>query len=342
MTRDARDNALARKGLKFSQLRLLAALLDRGQIGAAAAHVGITQPAASRLLSQLEAMVGTPLHARHSRGIVLTEAGRILALQATRTLRDLDRAQERIVQTGAGVRGQVAIGSVTGPSLELLLPALREARLAFPGIEATVVVDTSDRLAEALLAGDLDLYIGRIPHAADARPFTIEPIGPEPVSLIVRLDHPLVRRPDLRLEDCLAHDWVMQPPGGLMRRATEDYLLRQGLPLPGRVIGTTSILFTLALVNETNAVAPLARAVGEFFIERAALGSRLEVLPVAGDMMVEDYGFVQRAADESRPAADRLLALLRKVAAGRPRTAHAVPDAPHAAMRTLPEVAGKN
>ncbi|SPJ22658.1 LysR family transcriptional regulator [Palleronia abyssalis] len=312
-----KGNELVRRGLKFSQLRLLAALRETGQIGAAAAHVGMTQPAASRLLSQLEAMIGTPLYARHSRGIALTEAGSVLADQAMTTLRGLDQAAEKMAQLRGGTRGHVRIGSVTGPSLELLLPVLREARLAFPEVEVTVRVETSDRLAEALLADDLDFYIGRIPDGADARPFAIDMIGAEPISLLVRLDHPLVNRQNITLEECLSYDWVMQPPGGLLRRTAETYLLERGHALPRRVIGTTSILFTLALINETNAVAPLARAVAQFFIERAALGSRLEVLPAAMDMAVKDFGLVRRADDDPRPVTDRILNLLRAHAAKR-------------------------
>lgn len=302
---------LVRRGLKFSQLRLVAALLEHGQIAAAAQHVGMTQPAASRLMAQLEAMVGTPLHIRHPRGIELTEAGRILAAQAVETLKGLDRAYQKVSELKGGVRGHVRVGSVTGPSLEHLLPVQRELRLAYPEVAVTVQVDTSDRLADALLADDLDFYIGRIPDAADARPFAIDLIGPEPISLLVRLDHPLTRKADPSLADCLGFDWVMQPPGGLLRRAAENYLLEQGLPVPPRVVSTTSILFTLALVNDTNAIAPIAHAVSQFFIERAALGSRLAVLPISEQIVVRDFGIVSRAGDVPTPAAERFLSLLR-------------------------------
>lgn len=309
------QDELVRRGLKFSQLRLLAALRDSGQIGTAAAQVGMTQPAASRLLAQLDTMAGTPIYTRHPRGVTLTEAGHILADQATATLKGLDSAYRKVGQIGSGVRGHVRVGSVTGPSLELLLPAMREARLAYPDISITVRVETSDRLAEALLADDLDFYIGRVPDSADARPFSLHKIGAEPISLIVRLHHPLSRAPAPTLQDCLGFDWVMQPPGGLLRRTAESYLLERGLPLPRRVIGTTSILFTLALLHDTNAIAPLARAVGDFFIQRAALGSRLDILPVAQDMAVADFGIVSRAGDPFSPAVATLRDLITAQAA---------------------------
>ena len=178
-----------------------------------------------------------------------------------------------------------------------------------------MTVDTSARLADGLLARDLDFYIGRIPDGADSRPFLFEPIEEEPIALVVRRHHPLFRRTDLTLEECLDHDWVMQPPGGLLRQTTETYLLSRGFPLPRRVLGTTSTMFTLALIHETNAIGPLARAVADFYIGEQGLGSRLARLNVAPDIRVKSYGLVHSADGGTTPAASRVLALLRHRAA---------------------------
>ncbi len=311
MTRDTiAGQDLVRRGLKFSQLRLLAALREHGRIGAAAQQAGITQPAASRLLAQLDGLVGAPLYERHARGVTLTEAGRILADEACAALRGFDLAGQRIGQVVSGVRGHVRVGSVTGPALEILLPAIRAARDILPEIDPSVTIDTSDKLGELLRAEEIDFYIGRIPEGADARPYALREIGPEPVALIVREDHPLVGVDPLDLDQCLSHIWVMQPAGGLLRRTAETYLLAHGHRLPDRVVGTTSQLFTLALVQDSNAIAPLARAVADFFIARGGLGSRLARLPVATDMQVPDYGLITRAPLDLTPAALRLYGLV--------------------------------
>ncbi|MBV0912792.1 LysR family transcriptional regulator [Anianabacter salinae] len=306
----AGPDTLIRSGLKFAQLRLLATLREVGQIGAAAQHVGMSQPAASRLLTQLEDLVGTPLYTRHARGVELTEAGHLLAVQAKATLHGLDLANDRIRQMIGGVRGLVRAGTVTGPSLEILLPVIRETRLAFPDLEMSVQVDTSDKLAEALLGRDLDFYIGRIPDGADTRPFAISMIGPEPIALVVRKDHPVTRQDPQTLEACLKFDWVTQPPGGLLRRTAETYILARGHALPKRILSTTSSLFTLAMINETNAIAPLARSMVDFFVESGSLGARLDRLTVAEDMVVAPYGIVTRAGDEFPPSVERILGMV--------------------------------
>lgn len=301
------QSPLIRKGLKFSHLRLLAALRATGQVSVAAEQVGMTQPAASRLLAQLDDMLGTPIFTRHSRGVVLTEAGAIMADQAVRTLGELGLSYDRVRQAVQGTGGLVKIGSVTGPSLELVLPMVTQARVASPAVEIAVHVETSDRLAESLLARDLDFYVGRIPDGANAAPFKVTEIGSEPIGLVVRADHPLTRLADPTLEQCLDYDWVSQPPGGLLRRTAEDYILSKGLNLPGRVLGTTSTLFTLALVQKTNVIAPLARAVADFFISSTGLGSRLAHLPVALDLAVKTYSVIERQERDLSPAAEAVL-----------------------------------
>lgn len=306
---DTLPDEFIRKGLRFSQLRLMVALRDIGQVSGAAAQVAMTQPAASRLLADLEQMVGAKLYHRHPRGVTLTESGMALAARAQAILRQLDDTCHEITEIAAGVRGRVHIGAVTGPALEIVLPTIRELRVTVPEIEIAVQVDTSDKLAEALLAHELDFYIGRVPPGVDPGALKMREIGAEPVNLIVRADHPLMRRDAFSLEDCLAYDWVMQNPDGLLRRTAETYLLRNGYAQPARVLSTTSLLLTLAIISETNAIAPVARAVAEFYAGHQGSGARIEILPVAQDMHVEPYSLIERREMPSSAAA-RVIAVI--------------------------------
>ncbi|SER46895.1 DNA-binding transcriptional regulator, LysR family [Tranquillimonas rosea] len=309
MPGDDRD-FLIRQGLKLRHLRLMAALEETGQISAAAAFLNMTQPVASRLLADLERLLGASLHDRHPRGITLTPTGRLLAARGRRLLSELDETGREIARLTAGTRGRVHVGSVTGPALELVLPAIREARVTLPEIEIAVQVGTSDELGERLLSGELDFYIGRLHDSMDARAVTLRPIGPEPISLIVRTGHPLTRRPGADLSDCLRYDWVMQPPGGLLRRTAEAYLLERGLPVPDRIVSTSSLLLTLAMIGGSNAVAPVARSVARFHGGRDGMDGRIVQLPIATDMAVVPYALVQPADRAPSPAAQTFLGLI--------------------------------
>jgi len=141
-------------------------------------------------------------------------------------------------------------------------------------------------------------------------------VAPEPVALIVRLEHPLARRDHITLEDCLIYDWVMQPPGGLQRRTVETYLLENGYRVPKRILGTSSLLLTLAIISDTNAVAPVARSVGEFYAAKAALGGNIRLLDVAPDMAVSPYSLVRRAGDTLTPPAARVFSMVERNLSG--------------------------
>ncbi len=287
------SGSFIRRGLKLTHLRLVAALKETGQMSAAAAQLAISQPAASRMASEIEAIVGVPLYVRHARGIVLTAYGERLAERARAMLQGLDDAAREIAEMERGMQGSVSIGAVTGPSLELVLPALRQARLTHPGISITVSVDTSDRLAEALLSARVDFFIGRILGDVDPKLFNTQIIAAEPVSLIVRSDHPLTRRGQVTLHDCVAYDWVLQAPGGLLRRTVEAHLMARGVALPDKVLGTSSLLLTLAYISRSNAIAPVAKAAADFYGGEEGLNARIVELPMDEYIMVEPYGLVR-------------------------------------------------
>ncbi len=306
---EAQDEYI-RRGMKLSHLRLMVALQETGQISGAAAMLAITQPAASRLMADPERIVGTPLHERHARGITLTPAGALLADRAHAALRGLDDVHLQVGKAAQGISGQVRLGAVTGPALELVLPVLREMATSWPEIEVTVDVDTSDKLAEALLSRTLDFDIGRLPEGVDGRSVRMRRIGPEPLGLIARAGHALCARRGLRLAECLGYDRVMQPAGGLMRRTVETRLLEAGLPLPRRIVGTSSMLLTIAIISETEAIAPVSLSVGQFYARRTALGGNIRVLDLADRIEVSPYSIVLPAERALGPAAVHVLAAL--------------------------------
>jgi DNA-binding transcriptional LysR family regulator len=298
---------LLARGLKLAHLRLLAALAQSGQIGLAAARLGISQPAASRLLAEMEGLTGHPVHRRDGRGIALTEAGQRLAARATRILAELTDAGRDLSESAEGTRGHVTLGSVTGPALDRVLPALRSARLALPHVSVEVEVGTSDQLADLLLSARVDFALARIPPGKDPTLFDLHPLGPEPVALVTRADHALARKPDLIPADLLAYDWLLPGPAAILTRTVHARLQALGLPPPPGRLSTSSFLLTLALIQQSNAIAPLARAVALSF---APKGSAYAVLPIDLGLTVAPYGLMTRAGATLPPAARRLRDLI--------------------------------
>lgn len=301
-------DSLLRKGLKLAHLRLMAALAETGQIGMAADRLGIAQPAASRLLAEVERICGLPVHQRIGRGLTLTPMGAALARRANRVLTELRDAEREMAEVAQGATGHVRLGSVTGPALDHLLPALRTARLALPGVTVAATVAPSDLLANELATGRIDFAIGRIPPGMEDRINISGPMGIEPVVLMVRRGHRLAQATDIAPEDLMEFDWIMPTPEAILARAVIARLRALGLPVPSQRLATSSFLLTLALIQQTNAIAPLARAVGERF----AMGPEASyaILPIDLGINVEPYGLMTRKGAILTPAARQLADLI--------------------------------
>ena len=301
-------DTLAQRGLKLVHLRLLAALGETRQIGLAAGKVGVSQPAASRLLAEVEQIVGGPVHLRTGRGIALTAVGDALAIRAQRVQMELRDAARDMAEIAAGGSGHVRIGAVTGPALDRVLPALRAVRLAQPQVTVEVIVATSDILCQQLLSGRIDFAIGRMAEGQERQLLHNLPIAAEPVSLIVRRGHPLDRDKPFAPMDLLTYDWIMPGPESILCRAVLARLSELRMQHPPQSLSTASFLLTLALLQQSNAIAPLARAVCNTFA--SGPDAAYIQLPIDLGIEVPPFGLLTRRNMVLTPVAQRLADLI--------------------------------
>lgn len=309
------DEGLLRTGLKLAHLRMMVALEDHGRVGAAAAALNMSQPAASRIIAEMEGILGVPLIERLARGIALTTFGQALARRARIVLLEMRDADAEIADLKAGRGGNVSIGAVTAPAIDLVVPAVRKIRGAHPNIEINIQVESSPVLARELLAARHDFIIARIPEDLNPRLFHSRVIGIEKASLIVRSGHPLLGQGPIGLDRLADFDWVMQPAGSLLRRVIEAQFLRRDLMLPKRVLSTSSMLLTLVMVASTDAIAAVSTEVAHFIRDKAGLGGAVDVLPIDVDLEVQPYSMISASSRSLSPTArtlyDAILAEIR-------------------------------
>ena len=289
--------------LKPMQIRLLAEIHETGGLGLAADRIGIAQPAASRLMAEMEELLGVPLREKQGRGIRLTEVGTALARRALRIQIELADAARDIVEAASGRVGVVRVGSVTGPALSMVLPALTSLQETNPDLRAEVTVATSVVLCQLLREGRLDFALAR-PDADDDE-FEARLVANEPVSLAVRRGHPLLLQPRITEADLMKYDWIMGDDSTLLTQTVLDRLADLRLPIPPRRISTPSFLFTLALINQSDSIAPLATPVVSSFAGNPSIP--FVTLPIDLGLSVKPFSFVTRAGSRLTPAA-RLLA----------------------------------
>jgi DNA-binding transcriptional LysR family regulator len=291
------------RSLKPVQLHLLAELGQSGALGVAAARVGIAQPAASRLLAQMERLIGLPLRERDGRGLVLTAVGQALARRAARMQIEMADAAREMAEAATGLAGVVRVGAVTGPALSLVLPALTALQRGHPGFRAEVTVATSVHLCDQLRDGQLDFALARL-GPGDTQ-LEAREIAAEPLSLVVRRGHPLLLLPQIAVADLLAYDWVMGDDETLLTQTVMARLAELRLPTPDRRISTSSFLFTLALLNQSDSIAPLATPVVDSLSGNPSVP--FVSLPVDLGLTVASFSIITRRGAQFTPPAQRLV-----------------------------------
>lgn len=297
---------LIKAGLKLSHLRLILAIADSGQVSAAAEALNISQPAASRMLHEVESLLKAPLCQRAARGVEMTRFGEAMAKRARSILLEIREASREITELKTGYGGSVNMGSVTGPAISLAVPAIRRVRGMYPAIQINCHVEASNVLARELLSARYDFVIGRLPDEFNPRDFEARPLGVEKSCLVVRADHPLLREPPPGLEQLRHYEWVFQPHGALLRRSIERLFIDSNVPLPDNVVSTPSVLLTMAMVAGSNAIAPIAREVAEFIAATTGRIGEIAILEVDFEIGLEPYSLIT-ARGRGLPPSARLL-----------------------------------
>ncbi len=286
---------------------LLEAIDEHRNLRRAAMAINTTQPAATGLLQQLEEGLGVALFKRHARGMEPTVYGEVMIRYARGVLHDFAHASDEIAALIAGEAGLVRIGSVMGATPVLLTQGLAGFKLSHPRVHVSLKIDTSDQLMPALLRGDLDVVLGRLPDQFYNEDLEIEQIQGEPMSVVARPSHPLFFVVELSLADLVGQTWVLHPLGSPMRRRVEQALQHANLAAPPDIVETSSILATTSLLEASDMISVVPLDVAHHYAKHGMLA----IVPVELPVSMAKLGIITRKKEERSPAINGFLQALR-------------------------------
>src|SRR6201989_1473358 len=165
-------------------LRSVVVVAEEASFTRAASRVHVAQPGVSAQVRRLESELGQQLLARSGRSVRLTEVGSAVLPFARAALDAVASARLAVDELAGLVRGQVTVGVVSGCALPVLAELLAGFHHRYPGVAITLVEDNSDRLAERLRDGRLDLaligWAGEAPPDLDTVVLVDEEVGASP------------------------------------------------------------------------------------------------------------------------------------------------------------------
>ena len=293
--------------VSIRHLRLVTTIADVGSMVRAGEAIGMTQPAVSKAVRDLERDLGARLFERGNRGVTPTDHGEALVRHALRVLAQLEHAAEELDDLAHGAGGRVAIGTLLAASAWLLPKAIARLRTERPRVIVDVVQGTNDRLQPMLLRGDLDMVVGRLSEFRHRAGLQQEPIYSEEIVVLARPDHPLARHAHLGLGDLQEATWTPPPPETTLRRQLEKAFFDAGLDPPRCVAQSVSHLTNRHLICESDLIGAWPRGVAADDLTQG----RLVSLPVPLNGAPWPVGVSTRKLARLSPAAEALLSALR-------------------------------
>ncbi|WP_062226726.1 LysR family transcriptional regulator [Aureimonas frigidaquae] len=309
---DSGDRLLRR--VKSSHLLLLLALSEHGSLRRAAEVTGTTQPAATRLLRDLEAAIGQTLFERHPKGLRPTGFGRVMIRHARAVRAELDHTVGEIMALSSGYSGTLRIGCI--PSAVPFLVARTVVRLKrqHPRLRVLIDVATSNHLMDALAEGSLDLALGRVLDATDEPGLALHGTVDEELVVCCRKDHPL-RTESARISwvELSRWPWVVLPAGSPMRHILSSAFRGGGAHEPDDLTETASFLMAISLLAQSDAVSLLPRDVLLSTFGRPTI----EALAVDHYPRMGPYSILTRRDRETDAAVQLFIAGLKETAVER-------------------------
>ncbi|MCB8878549.1 LysR family transcriptional regulator [Acidisoma silvae] len=216
--------------LELKQLKYFLCVADAGSFSKAAVTLALTQPVLSRQVKFLEEELGEELFYRNGRGIVLSNAGQILANHAREMVNIADRITGEMAARRAKPSGKVVIAMPPSIGWVLTVPLVQRCRTLYPEISLHAVEGFSGHVLEWLSTGRVD--IGVVYNAPRHPTLLTEPLLEEDLILLGPPDDPAGVGDDPITIEQLAEVPLIMParPHGL-RMQVDHAMTRIGVTL---------------------------------------------------------------------------------------------------------------
>ncbi len=303
--------------MELHRLHHLVAVADHGSLRLGAQALGLSPAALTRSVQGLEASLAIPLLDRSTRPARLTEAGRRVVERARHALATMELLREDLRPTSQAIEGRVRV--TVGPLVAetLLGPVLTEVLRRAPGVAVTARLGHWTDGTVALKLGQVDLFLGDVTEAMADPTLSARAFPSQPIAMICRPGHPILRLRTIGAADVLRHPLVANTPPPWGVRWLQDLHRRARRPVPEpsgllRVVCDSTALVT-TVVHASDALGFAAHRL----VMKEVAESRLAIVPYDTTGLRTQAGTVLVAGRPTTRATGLVLEVAHAVAEGR-------------------------
>ncbi|MEX0283783.1 MAG: LysR family transcriptional regulator [Paracoccaceae bacterium] len=306
------DRALTR--LKLRQLRLLVAVGTHGNIQNAARSMGVSQPAATKMIQDLELDFEVKLFDRTNRGVVPTVFGETLIRHGKLIFAQISNAAQELDDLSEGNAGRVVVGTLLAASTSLLPTAIEILLAERPNVAIKISEGTNEVLMPGLLSGEIDMVVGRLPSHRHRNKIRQEKLFEDRILAIAGPDHPLAGKAGVSFAQTKPFGWILPPLETTLRRQVDQFFVGQQQYVPPVSIESVSYLTNRALLQSRDLIGLLPAEVVSHDIQNGHLVQINWEVPFGHGPI----GVSLRADDDLSPAGRAFKAALHAAAQSRP------------------------
>ncbi len=262
--------------IKFRHLQTFIEVARQKSVGKSADILGISQPAVTRTIRELEEILGVQLFEKEGRGIRLGRIGEVFLKHAGASVAAVMDGMNSVQQARQQQSPPVRIGALPTVSARIMPDALERYLKEEISGEIKIVTGENSVLLEQLRQAELDLVVGRLAAPEKMTGLEFKHLYSEQVVFAVRKDHPLLKTDPLRLGDLERYTILMPTKASVIRPFVEQFLMANGIPELPVQIETVSDSFGRAFVRSTDAVWIISEGV----VSNDLRDGRMAILPI--------------------------------------------------------------
>lgn len=291
--------------LKLHQLRAFVDVARQGSIRAASRLSGLSQPALTKAIQELELALGARLFDRRQQGVTLTDIGDNFFKHASLVLEELRVAQEDIQQRLGLAGGRVNIG-VGGSIARTVMPqVINQFHREYPLVKVRIVEGQLVSMVHELRQGELDFTINTYDKNHLDQELVFERLMERDYQVVMRKGHPMAHARTLaELQHC---DWTMPTPQGSYYRLLHDLFGERGMA-PKIVVTCETFMACTSLVAQSDFVSIISRDV----IEDPTHGGQLISLELDEPLPKATFYLIQRKDTALTPMSAYMAQLFRR------------------------------
>ena len=281
-----------------------------GSIQNAARELQVSQPAATKMIQDLEIDFEVKLFERTNRGVIPTEYGDALIRHGKWILAQVSNAAQELDDLTEGSSGRIVIGTLLAAAPNLLPNAIDRLLAERPHVAVKVVEGTNNALMPALFSGEIDMIVGRLPTYRHRAKLVQEKLFDEPILAVVGNQHPLAGKKTVSFKQLKPFGWILPPLETTLRRQVDQYFISQDQYAPPTVLESVSYLTNRSLLQTRDLVGVMPEHVVSYDIDNGLLVEINWTVPFGKGPV----GVSHRGPETLSPAGVAFLEALRRAA----------------------------